>query len=375
MANKRKRDSFKTMKYVNSSAESTKKEGKLSEYCTRCFALLSMQRGFDSGRNYWVCKGCGQMLINPDIETESDIVWCCDQCGEPMNDQPGFDETLGQWKCIFCGYENKLDQREIYVTEEEFLAEKNNPYKGMTDDEVLMLSVYTDEEPLAGRDDISLVYNRERDLVYVKKFLRIYDKSLYQYLKEHPVAHMPRIEELYEGDNGLIVIEEYIHGVTLEELLKDKLISPKHAIYIVKRICEILDSLHHLPTPIVHRDVKPSNIILSFDAEVYLLDMNAAKWYKPDQSEDTRYLGTRNYAAPEQVGYGMTGSCVKSDIYAVGMLLNVMLTGTFPKEKKASGKIWDVIERCIRLDADQRFTAREVIEALEALDVTEVIEE
>lgn len=367
--------STQKIKHVDPSAFSSEKEEGSFDYCTRCFASLLLQKGFDPSMKYWVCRGCGQMLINPEIDTESNIVWCCDQCGEPLNGQPGFDEKYGRWKCEFCGYENRLDPGEIYTTEEEFWAEKNNPYKGMTDEEVLMLSVYTDEEPIAGRDDISLVYNREQGIIYVKKFLRIYDKSVYQYLKEHPVAHMPRIVELYEGDNGLIVIEEYIHGLTLEELLKDKLILPKHAVYIAKRICEVLDSLHHLPTPIVHRDVKPSNIIISVDAETYLLDMNVAKWYKPDQSEDTRYLGTENYAAPEQVGYGLSGSCEKSDIYAVGMLLNVMLTGTFPKEKKASGKIWDVIERCIRLDADQRFTAREVIEALEALDVTEVIEE
>ena len=103
------------------------------------------------------------------------------------------------------------------------------------------------------------------------------------------------------------------------------------------------------------------------EGETVLLDMNAAKWINPAKSEDTRYMGTQYYAAPEQVGYGFSASTDKTDIYAVGMLLNVMLTGKFPKEQKASGKIWDIIERCIRLEADQRYTAKELIKALEAL--------
>ena len=93
--------------------------------------------------------------------------------------------------------------------------------------------------------------------------------------------------------------------------------------------------------------------------------MNVAKWFDPEQVDDTRYMGTQYYAAPEQVGYGFSASSAKSDIYAVGMLLNVMLTGHFPKEEKASGKIWDVIERCIRLDADERYNAAELAAALQ----------
>ncbi len=51
-----------------------------------------------------------------------------------------------------------------------------------------------------------------------------------------------------------------------------------------------------------------------------LLDMNVAKWYDSEEKEDTRLLGTKDYAAPEQVGYGMKASSNKTDIYAVGIL-------------------------------------------------------
>ena len=95
--------------------------------------------------------------------------------------------------------------------------------------------------------------------------------------------------------------------------------------------------------------------------------MNAAKWFDSDQTDDTRYMGTQNYAAPEQVGYGLSASSAKTDIYAVGMLLNVMITGHFPKEERAGGRIWDIIERCISLEADRRYTATELVEELDRL--------
>ena len=95
--------------------------------------------------------------------------------------------------------------------------------------------------------------------------------------------------------------------------------------------------------------------------------MNVAKWYDPEQSDDTRYMGTQYYAAPEQVGYGLSASSAKTDIYAVGMLLNVMLTGTFPKEKRAEGRLWEIIERCISLDAENRYSAQELLSKLQSI--------
>ena len=59
------------------------------------------------------------------------------------------------------------------------------------------------------------------------------------------------------------------------------------------------------------------------------------------------------------------------DIYAMGILLNVMLTGKLPKEEKASGDVWNVIERCISLEPDKRYTADELTEALETIRVSD----
>ena len=101
---------------------------------------------------------------------------------------------------------------------------------------------------------------------------------------------------------------------------------------------------------------------------MFLLDMNVAKWYDPEKVDDTRHMGTQYFAAPEQMGYGMKASSPKADVYALGVLLNVMITGDFPKVRKARGEIWDIIEKSISLDEEKRFTVEELIKELDKLE-------
>ena len=341
------------------------------EICPHCGADLTMQKGYDNTLPNWICKGCGQMLINPNLDTDSNITWICDKCGSTLNVQPGFNESCGEWKCTECGFINKISQEEVYVSEDEYQADINNPYKGLSDEDALELSLYEEEGTIDDRKDIILVKSSEDGFRYVKKLLKTYDRTIYDYLKDHPIDHMPRICRVYESNNCLIVIEEYVEGTTLADLLEKndsvKPLDSKYAIRIAKSICEILKVLHSLPTPIIHRDIKPSNVMITPEGDVFLLDMNVAKWYDPEKNDDTRYMGTQYYAAPEQVGYGLKASSAKSDIYALGILMNVMLTGKFPKEEKAFGKVWDIIEKCINLNADDRYSAEELLEALETL--------
>lgn len=308
----------------------------------------------------WVCKGCGQMLVNPNVD--ANIVWICDKCEATLNTQTGFSEDLDEWKCTECGYVNKLSMDEVYVSEDEYQSDLNNPYKGLSDEDVLELSLYEELGSIAERDDIILIRDIESGTKYVKKLLKTYNRSIYDYLIDNPINHMPRIKAVYESANCLIVIEEYINGETLKSP-----ISEQESLRIVIRICDILKHLHGLTAPIIHRDIKPANVMITSDGEVYLLDMNVAKWYDPDKTDDTRYMGTQNYAAPEQVGYGLSASSAKSDIYALGMLLNVMITGKFPKEEKAPGKVWNIIEKCISLNAEDRYSSEELSKALEEL--------
>lgn len=341
--------------------------GEQYEYCPRCDANLTLQKGYSNDLPYWVCKGCGEMLINPGVGADSNIAWICDGCGAMLNIQPGFNEECAEWACTECGYSNKIAASEVYDSEDEYQAGKRNPYKGLSDDDVLKLSLYQDDGRIDGRSDIIRVRRRDNGRIYIKKLLTAYEKSVYEYLTDHPIEHMPKVLEIYESDNCLIVIEEYIEGLTIADILEKARMSQEQAFHIVRDLCRILNELHNQPIPIIHRDIKPSNIIITPEDEAYLLDMNAAKWYNPDKTDDTRYMGTRYYAAPEQAGYGLSASSARSDIYAVGMLLNVMLTGKFPKEERADGRAWNIIEKCISLNAEDRYTAAELMNALDEI--------
>ncbi len=335
------------------------------EYCPRCYANLTLQKGYHNDLPCWICAGCGEMLINPEVE--GNTAWICDGCGRMLNIQPGFSEDCGIWTCTECGTENKIDPSETYASEEEYQAAKRDPYRGLSDEEALRLLHYHNEGTIDDREDILSVRHVFTEKPYLEKHLTVYNRDIYEYLREHPVAHMPKIIDLFESRNCLIVIEEFVEGRTVAELLEHGPLSEKEALSITKSVCAILDELHGLPTPIIHRDIKPANIIITPEHETCLLDMNVAKWYDPDETDDTRHMGTQFYAAPEQAGYGLTASITKTDIYAVGILLNVMLTGAFPKEKRPDGRLWHIIERCISLNAEDRYTAKELIQALDDL--------
>lgn len=340
-----------------------KSEIEFHEFCPRCDAILTLQKGYDHNVSFWICRGCGETLLNPRVQTKTDIAWFCDKCGTMLNEQTGFTEDCDEWHCTECGFANRIDESNLYFSDEEYKRDLQNPYKGMTDEDMLEIMSFEEVRHIDGREDITIVKD-ENEKLFVKKILSTYDTSVYKYLMKNPVEHMPEIFGVYEGSNYLTVIEEYVEGITLAKMIEEETIDEKFAVSIAKGVCFILKDLHGKENPIIHRDVKPSNIIITKGGEVVLLDINVAKWFK-DETEDTRLLGTLYYAAPEQLGYGFSASSEKTDIYAVGVLLNVMLTGKLPKEKKAGGNLWNIIKRCISLDVQERFSDEELIIALD----------
>ena len=112
----------------------------------------------------------------------------------------------------------------------------------------------------------------------------------------------------------------------------------------------------------VHRDVKPENIILRGDNAV-LIDFDAARFHKPENSADTQILGTTGFAAPEQ--YGLSQSDIRTDIYALGVLINVMLTGEHPSRHLAKGRMGRIVDRCTQVNPQRRY--KNVLRLMEAL--------
>lgn len=226
----------------------------------------------------------------------------------------------------------------------------------MTLEEESRLSYYREIAALNEAHGVVLVQHTETQRVFVKKTLNVFNAEVYRYLCSNPVPHIPRIYEAVEDREKLIVIEEYISGSSLKEILETEHTIPeqKAAQYAVG-ICEALEGLHAATPPIIHRDIKPSNIMITPSDSVVLLDMNAAKVFHEDKSEDTQLIGTHGYAAPEQYGFG--ASDVKADIYAVGVLLNEMLTGSKPAAGLAKGRYGDIITRCTMMEAKDRYAS------------------
>ncbi|MGN0171994.1 MAG: serine/threonine-protein kinase [Acutalibacteraceae bacterium] len=165
----------------------------------------------------------------------------------------------------------------------------------------------------------------------------------------HP--NLPTVYEVLEDQGRVIVLEEYIDGMSVSAVLENGLYSEYGVQQVVSSVCDALEALHTFG--IIHRDIKPENIMIDNDGHVTLIDFDAAKLYKPFHSEDTMLVGTAGYAAPEQ--FGIAQSDKRSDIFALGVLMNVMLTGDHPSKRMYHGKMAKIIQRCVQVDPNKRY--------------------
>ena len=170
--------------------------------------------------------------------------------------------------------------------------------------------------------------------------------------------NLPQVYEAAEGDRSLLVLEEYIEG----PLLSDRLETVKGDAAKVRQLgaalCDAMGCLHS--RGIIHRDIKPENVILQAGTgTLKLIDLTAARVRHPAPpgSADTVCLGTAPYAAPEQFGVAQTDE--RTDIYAAGVLLNILMTGQHPSQALCRGKLGRIVRRCIRVNAAERFESAE----------------
>lgn len=233
----------------------------------------------------------------------------------------------------------------------------------MTIDEELALSYYKEISDLNKGHEVYLVKNIQTSRLYVKKVLSVYNADVYRYLIHHPVENTPRIYEAVEDKGKLIVIEEYINGTSLRDYLAKGPVPEAEAVSITIKLCKIVQDLHQCVPPIVHRDIKPSNIILMDDGSVRLLDMNAAKQYLGESEQDTQLIGTAGFAAPEQYGFG--SSTIQTDMYAIGVLMAVLVYGSFSRHALTNSPYDRIVEKCTRIDPNDRFASvQDIINAL-----------
>ena len=224
------------------------------------------------------------------------------------------------------------------------------------------------------KSKIDLVFYSQIDNVCIlKQYYKEDLSTIYKQLEESKHRNLPKIYQVlfYKGDT--YILEENIAGNTLREELKNKELegkwfSEKEVISIIGQVCDALSMLHAQNPPIIHRDIKPENIMIRPDGTVKLIDFDIARVYREEEGkeEDTRLLGTREYASPEHFGYGQTSK--KSDIYSIGVVMNELLTGSLLRQHQVTykGSLQEIINRCVEIDPKKRHDS--VLELKEALN-------
>ncbi|ADU31809.1 serine/threonine-protein kinase [Evansella cellulosilytica] len=138
---------------------------------------------------------------------------------------------------------------------------------------------------------------------------------------------LPKIYDIIESKDGIYVVMDYIEGESLKEKLKrENVINEKDVIEWGKQLADVLGYLHsRKPNPIIYRDMKPDNIMLTPEGNIKLIDFGIAREYKNESTTDTTNLGTKAYAAPEQQAGKQTDA--RTDIYSLGVTLYHLVTG------------------------------------------------
>lgn len=193
----------------------------------------------------------------------------------------------------------------------------------------------------------------------------------------HPA--FPRLVDVIDEEGQTILIFDYYEGITLQKALEQYgPIDEQRARRLANQILDALFYLHGCsPEPVIYRDLKPSNLMLLPDDTIRLIDFGAARLFKRESTDDTIYLGTPGYAAPEQYGGAQTD--IRTDIYNFGMTLFHMVTGKHPLQctdaqreqilamAGVSQQFSDVIRKCTAANPGDRFgDVAEIKNALKA---------
>ncbi len=198
------------------------------------------------------------------------------------------------------------------------------------------------------------------------------------------ISH-PNVVSIYDisaSEGKAYIAMEYVEGVNLTRyLMQKKRLTPRECVSIAGQACSALNAIHE--GGIVHRDVKPDNILIAKGGLVKLMDFGLAKSNDNRITQGNVVMGTPAYMSPEQA---QGQECdARTDIYAMGLILHEMLTGNIvfgkgdvmrrqvmetPPKPSATGEgvpgdLDAVVMKCIAKDAAQRYqTTRELMDAL-----------
>lgn len=172
----------------------------------------------------------------------------------------------------------------------------------------------------------------------------------------------PRLLKRVDTEDKIFLVREYIEGQTLEQYYCSMgEWSEWETAEIGMAVCEQLMKLHNASPPIIHRDIKPQNIVITPAGKVWLIDFDTARIYEEGKEQDTYLFGTSQTAAPEQYGFEQTD--VRTDLYGLGKTLLYLACGSYDsaalENAQCSFGFKTVIRKSISILKDQRYRSAE----------------
>lgn len=188
----------------------------------------------------------------------------------------------------------------------------------------------------------------------------------------HPV--LVKVVDYFIEDRREFLVEDYVEGRDLLSLFEEnREFEEDEVISWAIQICDCLIYIHG--KAIVYRDLKPSNVLITEDGSVKLLDFGIARMYQAGKTQDTIIMGTPGFSPPEQ--YGKSQTDARSDIFSLGATMHFLLSRrdpgsnpfVFPPIRSLNSRISHrteaILNRAVNTNPDERWgSAREFREAL-----------
>lgn len=178
--------------------------------------------------------------------------------------------------------------------------------------------------------------------------------------------NLPQILDHFTTTECWYLIMNFIDGTPLEKRLEElgsTRLPLTEVLDIGIVLCNVLEVLHSQQPPVIYRDLKPANIMLTSDGHLFLIDFGIARRFKPGKAKDTIPFGSPGYAAPEQ--YGKAQTTTRADIYSLGVVLHQLLSGDDPtdhsftfaplsQKRPEIANLETLIKRMVALNSDDR---------------------
>ncbi|MGH2497938.1 MAG: protein kinase domain-containing protein [Ktedonobacteraceae bacterium] len=211
------------------------------------------------------------------------------------------------------------------------------------------------------------------------------EATILQRLARHP--HIPEIFAFFNEGGRSYLVMQFIEGQNLLQLMRTY---PQQQLPIDKvvnyamQLCDVLSFLHRQIPPIIFRDLKPENVMVSTENSIYLIDFGIARFFNPDKVADTLVFASLGYAAPEAIWGANPGTEPRSDLFSLGATLHHCLTGFHPKNspqpcyfrraqdynKQVSPSLDRLLLKLVSTNKGDRYaSADEVLQALRSISI------